>query len=94
MDGERDGIHGNSLISSDSLDYFILALIMSYLGRLIHSGTIVRSMSSLSRVMRPSSISLGSYVDRNLSVSFNPKITVQARYFAKWAKSVVTHSLF
>ena len=41
----------------------------------------------MSRVMRPSSISLGSYVDRNLSVSFNPKITVQARYFAKWAKS-------
>lgn len=94
MAKERDGIHGNKHNSSDQLDLFIVALTMSYLGRLIHSGTVVRSMSSLSRMMYPSSISLCSYTGRNLSTSFNPTITVQTRCFAKWAKSVVTLYLF
>ena len=63
---------------------------MSFLGKTIRSGTITRSFSSMSRVLRPTSACPLSLFGSGSSTMFNPMVTVQTRSFAKYTKTVIS----
>ena len=61
---------------------------MSFLGTLLHSGTIARSFHSMSRVIAPSSVYACSLFGKGVPMMTVQPVTVQTRSFAKYGKTV------
>lgn len=61
---------------------------MSFLGTLLHSGTIVRGFHSMSRVIAPSSVYACSLFGKSVPTVSTQPVTIQTRSFAKYGKTV------